>query len=338
MQAYPSGAAARDRFIVEARPPRPAPDPWRAQGLHVEDERAADGTTARAATVFLTGRECPWRCVMCDLWQYTIAADTPPGAIPAQLAAARTKLDELDERISLIKLYNAGSFFDPRAVPTGDYREIVRALPDVDRVVVESHPSLVGPRTQAFQRALADEASARHRRSPVLEVAMGLETAHPVALERLNKRLTVDGFVRATERLRQLGAALRVFLLLSPPFVPAGEQDAWLLHSLEVAIASGATSVSIVPTRPGNGAMEALAAEGLFVEPVLADLERGLSAALAHVHAHGARLRVFADLWNLERFQACAHCFEARCARLAAMNLEQRAQPPVACAQCGAAS
>jgi radical SAM enzyme (TIGR01210 family) len=337
MQAYPSGTAARDRFVVERRPPRAVHAPWLTQGVHVEDERAADGTVARTATVFLTGRECPWRCVMCDLWQHTIEADTPPGAIPAQLAAARRELDARGERPSQIKLYNAASFFDPRAVPVRDYHEIARALPDVDRIVVESHPSLVGSRTHAFQTALADEASNRgHRRPPALEVAMGLETAHPDALDRINKRLTVDGFVRAADRLRHHGAALRVFLLVSPPFVPRDEQDAWLLHSIDVAIASGATAVSLIPTRPGNGAMEALAAEGLFVAPRLADLERSAAAALAHVHAHGAHLRVFTDVWNLDRFAACPACLDARRARLAAVNLDQRTHPAVTCARCGA--
>ena len=70
--SYPAHARpARDRFVLERRGPRPQHDPWRHQGLIVEDERAADGGRARMATVFLTGRECPWRCAMCDLWRYT---------------------------------------------------------------------------------------------------------------------------------------------------------------------------------------------------------------------------------------------------------------------------
>jgi hypothetical protein len=39
-------------------------DPWQAQGVLTEDERMADGSIARLATVFLTGQECPWRCLM----------------------------------------------------------------------------------------------------------------------------------------------------------------------------------------------------------------------------------------------------------------------------------
>jgi len=65
--SYPAAGPARDRFVVERRGPRPNHDPWRYQGLILEDERAATGTIDRLATVFLTGRECPWRCAMCDL-------------------------------------------------------------------------------------------------------------------------------------------------------------------------------------------------------------------------------------------------------------------------------
>src|SRR5687767_12426209 len=76
--SYPVTPSARDRFVLERRGPRPPHDPWRYQGLIVEDERATHGGRARMATVLITGRECPWRCTMCDLWSYTTVSDTPP--------------------------------------------------------------------------------------------------------------------------------------------------------------------------------------------------------------------------------------------------------------------
>ena len=144
MNSYPETTAARDRFVLDRRGPRPLHDPWRAQGVVVEDERTAEGTTARVATVFLTGRECPWRCAMCDLWQYTTTEDTPAGAIPAQVAAARAGFQGDTPAVDTIKLYNAGSFFDPRAVPEDDYDAVPKALTGLSHVIVESHPSLVG--------------------------------------------------------------------------------------------------------------------------------------------------------------------------------------------------
>jgi hypothetical protein len=41
-------------------------------------------------------------------------------------------------------------------------------------------------------------------------------------------------------------------------------------------------------------------------------------------------MRVFADLWDVERFFSC-ECSPARAARLAEMNREQRMLDPIAC-------
>ena len=161
-----------------------------------EEERSAEGGVARVATVFLTGRECPWRCVMCDLWQHTTLDDTPAGATAAQVAAARHAIDRSPDPVSVVKLYNAGSFFDPRAVPDGDYAAVARSVAGLARVIVESHPALVGTRTRRFLDALGQHATGPGP-PPRLEVAMGLETAHPDALDRLHKRMNVDGFRRA---------------------------------------------------------------------------------------------------------------------------------------------
>ena len=355
---YPAASSARDRFVVDRRGPREAHDPWRHQGVIVEDERAEDGSIARVATIFLTGRECPWRCVMCDLWRYTIEQDTPVGAIPAQIAAARCLMGDA----TVVKLYNAGSFFDPCAVPESDHDDIAAQLVGLERVIVESHPALIGARVDRFLDALARAEVVRHPRPqlPVrdvrgekesgdcersesaqsdrapasapsrlrLEVAMGLETAHPVALERLHKRITLERFAQAAAELRRRDVALRVFLLISPPFIPADEQDAWLLRSIEFAFECGASVVSLIPTRDGNGAMEALRDAGESRMPTLVDIERSFSAALAPDRVRGSRgRRVFVDIWDLQRFAdpaAGADDFAARLERLRVMNLEQQ--------------
>jgi archaeosine synthase beta-subunit len=323
---YPATASARDRFVLERRGPRIEHDPWRYQGLVVEDERTEQGSRARVATVFLTGRECPWRCAMCDLWRYTTVDDTPAGTIPAQVMAARSALRDEPSRVTGMKLYNAGSFFDPRAVPEADYDAVAVALAGLSRVIVESHPALVGRRVDRLLAAL-DRHRGEHD-SPRLEVAMGLETAHPVALEALNKRFTVEQFAQAAKSLQNRGIALRVFLLISPPFVPAGEQDPWLLRSIDAAFSCGASVVSLVPTRSGNGAIDALAAAGAFRAPDLDDIEHSFALALAHAQGRG---RVFVDLWDLERFAHCPQCLEPRRDRLLAMNLDQSMLPTYVC-------
>jgi hypothetical protein len=375
---YPTGRAARDRFVLARRGPRLPADPWAAPRVVVDPEPDGHGGVIDVATLFLTGRECPWRCVMCDLWRHTIEGDTPPGAIPHQIRlitqpgpepgpepgaepvaqpgpepGPQPRAEPAEVRwIRYLKLYNAGSFFDPRAVPPADDPAIARAVARMARVTVESHPHLIGDRTWRFRDLLARAQAGGQgdgQGGPSLEVAMGLETAHPAALEQLQKHLTVEGFASAAAKLAAHGVRLRVFLLVQPPFIAPDEQDDWLARSVDAALACGASTVSLIPTRLGNGPLDVLEADGAFRAPVLADLERSLAIALRvagqHVatsRPHGAPDRtpagdraVLADLWDVDRLAACRSCVGARRARLDAMNLAQRVEPAVACADCG---
>jgi radical SAM enzyme (TIGR01210 family) len=219
-----------------------------------------------------------------------------------------------------VKLYNSGSFFDPHAIPPADDDEIAFAVRSFERVIVESHPAcLTGAHADRCLRF-------RDRLAGRLEVAIGLETAHPQVLERLNKRMTLDSFRRAAEFLRCEDIALRVFILLSPPFMPKDEDVDWACRSIDEAIACGASVCAIIPTRTGNGAMEALGDE--FHPPGLISLETVIEYGLSR-----GDTRMFGDLWDIERCFTC-ECSPRRAARLRLMNREQRVPDPVACPYC----
>jgi radical SAM enzyme (TIGR01210 family) len=197
-------------------------------------------------------------------------------------------------------------------------------LSGYSRVVTECHPALVDESAVRFRDQIEGK----------LEIAIGLETAHPSTLEKLNKRMTLEMFTRAADFLRGHGIDLRVFLLVQPPFMPDATQALeWTARSVEFAFDCGATVVSMIPTRAGNGALETLARDGLFVPPKMATLERALAQGLTVSRGRG-RGRVFADVWDLETFSNCAACFEARRERLTRMNLHQRMEPEVLCGVC----
>jgi radical SAM enzyme (TIGR01210 family) len=311
-----SDSASLDRFVLQHRSAKRPLDRHRAYASIWEEERDSQGALAPTAVVFLTNRECPFRCVMCDLWVNTLDETVPRGAIAAQIRDAVATLPPARH----IKLYNAGSFFDPAAIPPDDDEGIAEAVAGFERVIVESHP--------AFLMGAYRERCLRFREMipGQLEVAIGLETAHPGVLARLNKRMTLEAFRRAADVLREHDIALRVFVLLSPPFMPAGEAVDWACRSLDVAAGCGAAVGTVIPTRGGNGAMEAIG--GLFEPPRL----RGLEAAVEYGVSMGA-MRVFGDLWNVERFFDC-ECSESRAARIGLMNREQRVPPRVMC-DCG---
>ncbi len=313
---FPESDAERDKWILVRRPKRAALSAHEPYACFVEEECGADGQVERVATIFLTNRECPFRCTMCDLWRNTLTEQVPVGAIPEQIDFALNRL----EPARSVKLYNSGSFFDPHAIPPQDYETIAMRVHGFERVIVECHPVFVGERCIVFRDLLQGQ----------LEVAMGLETAHADVLKKLNKRMTLEQFRASASFLNSHGIDLRVFILVQPPFMKAEESMHWAQRSLDFAFDCGATAATLIPTRGGNGAMETLAEAGMFVAPDLKVLE---DAA-----AYGLRLRrgrVFTDLWDVRLGQECVHCYDARVQRLRKMNLDQSLTTPVHCNACG---
>jgi archaeosine synthase beta-subunit len=308
----------RDRaWILAQRPPRPATlDPFRPYAFFLEEERAASGRVVPSGTILLTNKECPWRCLMCDLWKNTLPETVPIGAIPKQIEFALARFDTRPEQI---KLYNSGSFFDPAAIPLADYPDIARAVALAPHIVVESHPRLIGEKTLRLRDLLSGS----------LEVAMGLETIHPQVLPRLNKKCDLGHFARAADFLKAEGIAMRAFVLVKPPFMNEADGVEWAVRSSAFAFSCGAAVVTLIPTRGGNGALERLREAGEFTPPKLASLERALESTL-HLHAG----QTFADTWDLEPFSDCAVCLEARRTRLQAMNHSQTIFPAIECPAC----
>lgn len=336
-QPYPTSPAARSRWIVERRPARAVQDPQRAIAWLREDEPAAPGHMGSGITVFLANRECPWRCLMCDLWRHTLEESVQDGDILAQMDHAFAALGVDASRggggrgLDFLKLYNAGSFFDPKAIPRADWGAIAARVAGARRVVVECHPSLVGPACVEFRDALAAAARNCGACAPTLEVAMGLEVAHPEVLEKLNKRMTLEDFSRATRFLRNHGIDVRAFVLVGTPFIPSSDAVAWAVRTSRFAFEQGARVVSSIPVRPGNGSLDALRTQGAFTPPTLAMFEEAHDAT---VLVGGGM--VLADLWDLGVFSSCSHCLPARRDRMERMNLYQRVEPRVDCARCGA--
>jgi radical SAM enzyme (TIGR01210 family) len=276
---------------------------------------------AKSGVVLLTNRECPWRCVMCDLWKHTTLETVPEGAITRQVESAVNMWAEAGALPVQVKLYNSGSFFDSAAIPETDYAPVARQIAFAKNIVVESHPLLVGARTLRLRDLL----------SGTLEVAMGLETAHPDVLKKLNKKVDLETFARAAAFLAAEHIALRAIIQVNPPFQEPADGVVWAQKSAAFAFDCGATAVTLIPTREGNGAMERLRESGEFRPPSLATLEDAQLAALSL-----GKGRVFADTWDLTPFSACPHCLPARCDRLQAINLTQQARTKVECNACGA--
>ncbi len=301
-----------DRWILSQRGGKNPTDPLRPVSWLVEEERTASGSVVSMAIIFLTNRECPCHCLMCDLWKNTTDYPVQAGSIPVQIEWALEQMP----RCRHLKLYNSGSFFDERAIPPGDYARIGSMVSHFETVIVESHPRLITERCLRF----------RDKIKPDLEVAMGLETVNTGVLRYLNKEMTLPDFEHAVQFLTGYDIRSRAFILLRPPFQSEHEGIYWAERSLEFAFATGVECCSVIPVRPGNGAMDRLMEKGLFSPPDIRSLEEVVEYGITL-----RRGRVFADTWDIGRFATCGICREKRISRLISMNLTQEIPERIEC-------
>lgn len=301
-----------DRWILSHRGKKNNVDPLKPYAWLVEKERTVSGKVENVATIFLTNRECPFHCLMCDLWKNTTSETVAEGAIPGQIEWALNHLPDAKH----LKLYNSGSFFDRKAIPEKDYPAIASLTSHFETVIVESHPTLIDERCLSFRDMLKSE----------LQIAMGLETVHPEILSKLCKKMTTEDYRKSALFLAGNDIKVRAFILLRPPFMTEEEGIIWAERSLDFAFSSGVECCVVIPVRTGNGTLDLLQEINLFSPPSIKSLEK--------VTEYGIRLkkgRVFADTWDLKLFSTCTRCTDLRIDRISEMNLTQEVAPPVIC-------
>jgi radical SAM enzyme (TIGR01210 family) len=301
-----------DNWIVASRGNKNHVDPLKPYGWLVEKERTVSGSIEDTGIIFLTNRECPFHCLMCDLWKNTTDVTATIGTIPDQIRFAMEKMPAVRH----IKLYNSGSFFDTRAIPEEDYKEIASLLKNCETVIVESHPRLINEKCVRFRDMLV----------PVLHVAMGLETVNREILSKLNKQMTPEDFSNSAGFLTKYGIYSRAFILLGLPLLTESESIFWAERSIDFAFTSGVECCTIIPVREGNGAMDLIKERGDFTLPDILSLEKVLEYGIGLNKG-----RVFADVWDLAHFSKCDKCIDQRIKRVNAINLSQKITSTVDC-------
>ena len=299
-----------NQWIFSRRGKKIQVDPFRPYNYFIEKERTVSGTIEDVSTIFLTNSECPFRCLMCDLWKNTTDKPVPEGVIPEQIEYALSKMSITEH----LKLYNSGNFFDNRAIPKNDYKKIASLIENFKTIIVESHPGFINKNSLLFRDLI----------KPKLQVAIGLETVHPEVLRKLNKKMKLADFERSVRFLSSNEILSRAFILLRPPFLSESEGVSWAKKSIHYAFRTGVTSCTVIPVRSGNGALDALAADNYFEQPDIRSLEE--------VIEYGINLNeglVFSDLWDIDSFSSCNKCLESIKKRLLQMNLDQVIYPQI---------
>lgn len=183
-----------------------------------EDDVAPWGAT-RALTCVMRTRGCTWdykhSCTMCGYFVDVL----PKKLKPQNLIRQYESVERQHEGEEVLKLYTGGNFLDPHEVfPEAQSEILLRAATRFRKITVETRPEYVtDERVGPLVEALA-QSDCR------LELALGLESSSRVVCEQaINKGYAFEEFVKGASAAKRLGADVKTYLLLKPPFLTEDE-------------------------------------------------------------------------------------------------------------------
>jgi len=208
----------------------------------IDEDNTPDGVY-QSLTIILNTGGCRWAraggCTMCGY----VAESVDGGSVAhdAMMDQIDVCLDHerenADEKSGLIKIYTSGSFLDEREVAAETRKAIAETFGDRDRIVVESLPDFV-------DREKLEDFTEEGLET---DVAVGLETATDrVRHDCVNKYFDYEQFVEASEEAEAVGAGIKAYLLMKPPFLSEQEAVDDMIRSIE-RCAEHAHTVSMNP-------------------------------------------------------------------------------------------
>ena len=218
-------------------------DPHEPTRVWLDEDNTPDGVVSSLTIILNTGG-CRWAraggCTMCGY----VAESVEGGSVSHEAlmdqidVCLEHEAENADEPADLIKIYTSGSFLDEREGGAESREAIAETFADRERIVVESLPDFVD------REKLRDFTE----RGLATDVAVGLETATDrVRHDCVNKYFDFEDFVAATEEAEAVGAGVKAYLLMKPPFLSESEAIEDMKSSVR-RTAEYAHTVSMNPT------------------------------------------------------------------------------------------
>jgi len=220
-------------------------DPREPTRVWLDEDNTPDGVY-QSLTIILNTGGCRWAraggCTMCGY----VAESVEGGSVShedlmAQIDACLDhEAENADDESGLIKIYTSGSFLDEREVPAETRQAIAETFADRERIVVESLPDFVQ----------ADRVGDFVDVGLTTDVAIGLETANDrVRHDCVNKYFDFTDFEAACEAAKDVGAGVKAYLLMKPPFLSESEAVQDMKDSVRACAAvDGCHTISMNPT------------------------------------------------------------------------------------------
>ncbi len=219
-------------------------DPSEPTRVWIDEDNTPDGIY-ESLTIILNTGGCRWAraggCTMCGY----VAESVEDGSVSHEHlttqveAAVEYEREHADEPCDLVKIYTSGSFLDEREVGQQTREHIAETFADRERIVLESLPDFVEPdRLEPFIEAGLS-----------VDIAIGLETATDrIRHDCVNKYFDFADFEGACESARSVGAGVKAYLLMKPPFLTEDEAIYDMIASIErCAEVEGCHTVSMNP-------------------------------------------------------------------------------------------
>ncbi|MDZ7731330.1 MAG: archaeosine biosynthesis radical SAM protein RaSEA [Natrialbaceae archaeon] len=239
------GMDAHNEVMREIRAQRDEQyDPYEPTRVWLDEDHTPDGVV-QSLTIILNTGGCRWAraggCTMCGYVAESVeGGSVPHEALMEQLEACLTyEAENTDEPADLVKIYTSGSFLDEREVDPESRDAIAATFADRERIVLESLPDFVEP------AALADFTD----RGLATDVAIGLETATDrIRRDCVNKYFDFTDFEAACATASTVGAGVKAYLLMKPPFLTEREAIADMESSVQRCLTvDGCHTVSMNP-------------------------------------------------------------------------------------------
>ena len=219
-------------------------DPREPTRVWLDEDNTPDGVV-QSLTIILNTGGCRWAraggCTMCGYVAESVdGGEVDHDALLDQIEVClEHERENADEPAEQVKIYTSGSFLDEREVGPETRAAIAETFTDRERILFESLPDFVEA------EKLADFTD----RGIETDVAIGLETATDrVRRDCVNKYFDFAEFEAAAAAATEVGAGVKAYLLLKPPFLSESEAVADMESSIRrCADVDGCHTVSMNP-------------------------------------------------------------------------------------------
>ena len=125
--------------------------------------------------------------------------------------------------VKAVKLYNSGSFLDPKEIPVKSQKSIVAKIAQISHIqefIIECLPEIINMQIQVLE-----ELTHIFNNRPIF-IGVGLESTNAYVLRSyVNKPFTFENqFLKCVQNSKKIGVYVKPYLLLKPPFLT--EQEA----------------------------------------------------------------------------------------------------------------